>query len=254
MTDGNLRVISFESIANFRDLGGYTTAGGRMVEWKRLYRSGDPMDMSAPDRAFLKDEVKLKTVIDLTTPTEQDKVRKIKLLEEIGVKYFNIPFRPDVPDYYKKELEEYKSMTNMGNFYLGRIRHETFGRKLIQALEVIADAKYHPILFHCGVGKDRTGVLAAALLNALAVSDDDIISDYVLTDDSMEQIRDRIVSNSATRDEVKNLPDFTWRAKPEYMQTFLDGLNQEYGGTSGYLKKFGADKTLLKRLKKILLV
>ena len=35
-----------------------------------------------------------------------------------------------------------------------------------------------PVLFHCTSGKDRTGILAAILLNVLGCSTEDIIGDY----------------------------------------------------------------------------
>jgi hypothetical protein len=37
------------------------------------------------------------------------------------------------------------------------------------------------------------------------------------------------------------------------MATFLDGLKEEYGFAADYLKKYGAEKTLAKRLEKALL-
>ena len=209
--------------------------------------------MSARDRLTLKSEIELKTAIDLTTPDDVKKFRELSLLEEIGVKYFNIPFRPDIPNYYEKELALYNSTKDMGVFYLGRISYASFAARLIQTLEIIADPKYHPVLFHCGAGKDRTGVLAAMVLNALGVPEEDIINDYMMTDASMAEIRDRIMNNPITTDEVRNLPDFHWSAAPEFMKTFLAGLKQEYNGTAGYLKKYGADKTLIKRLEKALL-
>ena len=39
-----------------------------------------------------------------------------------------------------------------------------------------------PVLFHCSLGKDRTGTLAALLLQCLGVSDKDIVADYMLTE------------------------------------------------------------------------
>jgi protein-tyrosine phosphatase len=248
------RVITFDNIQNFRDLGGYKGRGGSAIAWRRLYRSGDPTEMSARDKDILGSEIKLKTVIDLSSPDQVKKSKEIRLLEDIGAAYFNIAFRPDEPNYYEKELKLYQKTLNMGYFYLGRIGHESFGRKLMQALEIIADPQYHPVLFHCGAGKDRTGVLAAIVLKLLGVSDADVVGDYLFTEAAMVEIRNRVVSNPATTDEVKNLPDFHWWAKPEYMQTFLDGLQENNGGAAGYLKKYGAEKTLVKRLEKALLI
>ena len=248
------RVIPFESIANFRDLGGYKGRGGRTTAWRRLYRSGGLLHMTAADKAFLKNDIQLKTVIDLRSPEEPKKLQEIRLLEEIGARYFNVQFKWPVVDYYKKEIELYASTSNMGVVYLHRIRHEGFAKRLFTILEIMADQQYYPLLFHCGAGKDRTGVLAAMVLKLVGVADEDVIRDYVLTDPSMEDVKKRICSDPETSDEVRNLPDFTWRAPPQFMATFLNGLREEYGSAAGYLKKYGAEKTLVPRLEKALLV
>jgi protein-tyrosine phosphatase len=248
------RVIPFENIKNFRDLGGYKAGSGKTVAWRRLYRSGDPMVMSAADKTRLKNDIKIKTVIDLKSPGDTEKIRIIRVLEELGIKYFNLPFRPDDPEYYKQELEYYRTLGNLGETYMRRISYDSFGRRLIQMLEVIADPAYHPLVFHCGVGKDRTGMLAAILLNVLNVSDKDIIIDYAITDAFMDEIRERIISAPETTEEIKTLPDFTWRAEPGTMSLFLSLFKKEYGSAAGYLKKHGADKTLVRRLEKALLV
>jgi hypothetical protein len=43
------RHINFESVPNFRDLGGYRTRDGRTVAWRRLFRSGDAAPAASPD-------------------------------------------------------------------------------------------------------------------------------------------------------------------------------------------------------------
>jgi protein-tyrosine phosphatase len=138
--------------------------------------------------------------------------------------------------------------------YLYRIKHGTFGKRLVEALEAISRQENLPLLFHCGVGKDRTGVLTAFLLTLLGVSDDDIIADYALTDPFMDDIRTRIVNDPATPQAVKDLPDFDWRARPESMELFLTALRGEYGSIEAYIKSMGAKTTLAGRLKRALLV
>jgi protein-tyrosine phosphatase len=210
--------------------------------------------MSPGDKIKLQ-ETGIKAVIDLSTPAGQRQQKEKTLLREIGAGYYNIPFRPDNPNYYlEEELELYKSVASMGEVYLYRFRRETFGKRVLECLEMIAAPENLPLVFHCGVGKDRTGILAAILLAALGVADADIIDDYVTTAPCMEDMRKNIVNDPTTPDIVKNLPDFTWRAIPESMTTFLDGLRREYGSIEGYLKAQGADVSLIKRLEQALLV
>jgi hypothetical protein len=71
----------------------------------------------------------------------------------------------------KQEAELFRDATDMGELYLYRIRQPEFGKRLMDSLELIADRNNHPLVFHCSVGKDRTGVLAAMLLAAAGVTD-----------------------------------------------------------------------------------
>jgi protein-tyrosine phosphatase len=253
MTEAFPRVINFENIQNFRDLGGYNVREGKRVAQGRLYRSGGLLDMTPADKARFKDELKIKTVIDLTSPDDVQKMQEIRLLEEIGAKYFNMALRWPVEDYYKQELELYVKTSDMGAVYLYRINDTGFAGILKQTLEILANPQYYPLLFHCGVGKDRTGVLAAMLLSLVGAADEDIITDYVLTELDAEEFRRRFYKDPDIREEEKNLLGFSWWARPEYMQTFLDGLKEKYGGAAGYLKQYGAEKTLVRRLEKALL-
>ena len=248
------REIKFEGVQNFRDLGGYKSRGGRTIAWQRVFRSAGLVRMSPGDK-FKLQEMGIKAVIDLRTPTEQEQQQEKDLLREIGAEYYNVPFRPDNPKYYlEEELELYKKVANMGEVYLYRFRRGSFGKRVQECISMIAAPENHPLVFHCGAGKDRTGMLAAILLASLGVADEDIIGDYVMTEPYMKAIRKNIVNDPTTPEAVKELPDFTWKAVPESITVFLAGLRREYGSINGYLKAQGISASLMKRLEKALLV
>jgi protein tyrosine/serine phosphatase len=120
--------------------------------------------MSRLDIARIKEDIRPRTVIDLRTPRELTKQREISLLDEVGARYHNVPLQPASPDYVKQETERFHDATDLGELYLYRIRQPKFGQGLVDSLELIADCNNHPLVFHCSMGKDRTGVLAAMLL------------------------------------------------------------------------------------------
>lgn len=210
--------------------------------------------MSRPDIARLKEDIRPRAVIDLRTPRELTKQREISVLGEVGARYHNVPFRPDSSDYLKQETELFRDATDLGELYLYRIRGPEFGKRLVGSLELIADRNNHPLVFHCSVGKDRTGVLAAMLLAAAGVMDEDIIHDYTLSAPFMLELRDRWRNDPAAPPEVKEVPDFQWEASAESMTRFLALLRREYGSVAGYLEAHGADNSLPQRLKEALLV
>src|SRR3546814_20631016 len=59
-------------------------------------------------------------------------------------------------------------------------------------LRALADGDA-PLLFHCAAGKDRTGAMAALLLELLGVPRETIVADFVLTDRAFKRNRDRFL-------------------------------------------------------------
>ena len=241
------REIKFDGIINCRDLGGYRTEGGRIVARRQLFRSGYIHPMTAGDLNRLKAELKLASVIDLRR-NKAGQQKEVSLLNDAGIEYYNIPFF----SYQQEELN--LDFTNMGEAFLFRIRHKEYTKPIIAALEIIADPKNLPLLFHCGAGKDRSGLVAAFVLSVLGVADRDIIADYILSAPYMLELVANMMNNPGTPEEEKNLPAYTWEATAESMALFLSGLNREFGSARVYLEINGADKSLFGRLEKALLV
>jgi protein-tyrosine phosphatase len=264
MSQSYSRFIHFESVPNFRDLGGYRTHDGRTVAWRRLFRCAALHKMNDREIARLKQEINPRAVIDLRSPKDPEKNPEVLLLKEIGARYYPIPFstwpwpdplkRPDSSSYVNDEAQTRPSATNMGEIYLYRISERPFGKRLVDALDIIAERDNHPLVFHCSAGKDRTGVLAAMVLAAMGIVDEDVVEDYALSAPLMKNIRDRMTSDPETAQGVKDLPDFQWEASAESMAAFLSLLRREYGSADGYLKAHGAGSSLVDRLKVALLV
>jgi protein-tyrosine phosphatase len=245
------RHIQFESVVNFRDLGGYRTGDGRTIAWRRLFRSGELRSMTQRDFDKLTQEIGLKSVIDLRSGFELEK-QGLGLLSGSGIKYRNISFIPDGGD-PKANEQRYSDFTNMGEFYIHLVKQGSFGKRIVQALEVIAGADNYPLVFHCAVGKDRTGILAAILLDILGVGDKDIIEDYAISGPFMKEIVARMEKSPEKPKDAQGLPGFFWDATPESMAVFLSSVRREYGSGRGYIRAQGADGTLFSDLEKALL-
>jgi protein tyrosine/serine phosphatase len=245
------RHIHVESVFNFRDLGGYRAHDGRTVAWRRLFRSAALHKMNQGDIATLVREISPRAVIDLRRPKDPEKNPEFILLDEIGVRYYPMPFSTwPWPGF----SEAHADATNLGAIYLYRISEPPFGKRLVDALEIIAERDNHPLIFHCSAGKDRAGVLAAMVLAATGVVDDDVVEDYILSAPHMTAIRAHMTSDPETGPGVKDLPDFQWEASAESMVAFLSLVRREYGSAEGYLRANGASSSLVDRLKAALLV
>jgi protein-tyrosine phosphatase len=242
----------FENLPNFRDIGGHKARGGRTVATGRVYRSAELVDISPNDYDCLTEEIGLASVIDLRSDLER-KRQGIGPLSKAKIQHYHVNLINDGGD-RAADAVRYKNMTDMGDFYLSTIRKKEFARLVIKALEIIADAKNHPLVFHCAVGKDRTGLVAVFLLSTLGVSDTDIVADYAKSAPYTNGIYERLNSSPETTAFANLFPRYFWDADPASMAKLLSSLKNEYGSAEAYLKVNGADEILVKRLETALLV
>ena len=251
INDPNPQQVNFESIFNFRDLGGFRTSEGYKVAWGKLFRSGELRQMTGNDLINLKEKIGLACVIDLRSKYEIEH-QGIGLLADSGIKYKNVSLIPDGGN-KDTQRERYAGLHNMGEFYIKLARQKQFGQSVIEALEIMAETANQPLVFHCTAGKDRTGILAAIVLSILGVVDEDIVNDYCLSAPYVEFLYNRKKSETQKEENQDNLPEFFWKVAPENMVLFLTALKQEYGSTRQYIKTKGAEQSLIDLLKKNLL-
>ena len=245
------RNITFESVSNFRDIGGYRTRDGNTIAWRRLFRSGELCKMTRNDFKRLTNELGVVSVIDLRSGPELENNGK-GLLEGSEIKYCNIAFMTD--DDPGANASRYAHCTNMGEFYLEMARQKDYGQRITEALEIIAEPENHPLVFHCAVGKDRTGMLASVLLSLLGVEEKDIIEDYALSEPYMDELLARLKNNPQKNDPPLDIPEYFWKASPESMRLFLSTICKEYGSVKQYVAAMGGKPDLAERLAKALLV
>ncbi len=246
------RHIHFENILNFRDLGGYHAQDGRMVAWRRLFRSAELRHMSTQDLSRLQGEIGLTSILDLRSAMELEK-QGTGGVKQCGFHYHNIPFVTG-EEGKNKGANPFKEFSHMGEVYLYFISHPEYGRHIVEALELIARPEKHPLVFHCAVGKDRTGILAAVLLSILGVSDRDIIEDYTLTAPYMKDLKASLDRDPRMDANAPEVPDFWWEAAAGSMTLFLSTLKREHGSARDYLRAAGAPTELFRRLETVLLV
>jgi protein-tyrosine phosphatase len=240
------RHIRFEAVFNFRDLGGYWTRGGQTIAWRRLFRSSELHHMTSHDIIQLKEGIRLRSVIDLRSSRQ---LEPFSPLNEVGVEYYNIP----LIDRGNDQENVNQDFSNMGEVYSYLVRREEFGRRVVEALEIISEPDNLPLVFHCSAGKDRTGLLTAIVLGILGVTDEDIIEDYTLTAPYMKELINRWNSDPKATEALKNVPEYLLEASPESMTFFLSTLKREYGSVTGYVEAHGAEVSLIHRLETALL-
>ena len=229
--------IKLDNDKNIRDLGGIINKDGLRVRHGLFIRSSHLGDISNDDLLLLKDKYFLKTVIDLRNHGEVDECSD-KLSSDI--KYFHIPIlsgRKAGLSHEKKGINMDK-VPNMCELYRGMAASETSKKQMKKVLKIIMNSKNHCVLFHCTVGKDRTGVIALLILSMLDVSLDEIYKDYLYTNVVNErealELRDLMIQKTHNEEYANEVMD-THLAKKEYLDSIIEYMEEEYGSVLGFI-------------------
>ncbi|MET9698974.1 tyrosine-protein phosphatase [Streptomyces sp. NPDC006529] len=224
-TPSAARHIAFERLHNFRDLGGYRAADGRVVAWGRLYRADSLGKLAGDDwKRFL--DLGIRTVIDLRYPWEIDAKGRVPEAGRFTYANFSIEHRP----YDQAEIDP---ALDPWRYLADRFAEvaEDGAAEIRQAIELIAEDP-GPTVFHCTSGKDRTGLIAALVLTLLGVGEEQILADFALT----ELATDRLAADwrAAHPDRTLNWPSYG-RAPAKIMELVLADLTTRHGSVRAYL-------------------
>jgi protein-tyrosine phosphatase len=193
------RLLNFEGISNFRDLGGYPTTDGRQVKWGVLYRAATLGESSKADLVGLQ-QLTLATLIDFRSSAEKTE-EPDQLPDPTGFKVVEIP---TLDEGNEAMVGEIMARIESGNFdgfdpnatmlEANRQFASTFTPQFRQFMQTVLEADGAPVAWHCSAGKDRTGFAAAILLRILGVPQDVVMQDYMASrQHALESRRSQLV-------------------------------------------------------------
>ena len=238
------RFIPLHGCINFRDLGGYRASNGRTVKWRRLFRSDSVHLMSSQDVDHVYQTLGVVTLIDLRNAAEVQREGGNGALPS-SARYHHLPFleQHGITPFSPSE----DPADRLAEIYLWILANS--GTLVAGALNVLAQGGHLPAVFHCTAGKDRTGILAAVVLSALGVEDEVIMADYLLTNQTMDLLFERLraIPGNGQR------PRASFEAQPRAMEEFLSALRHQYGGAESFLKAHGVSQATIDRLRMALL-
>ncbi len=234
-----LRRLPLAGTCNTRDLGGYPCEGGS-VRFGQFVRSDCPENLTPEDIEYLR-AYGVCDVVDLRR-ADEDVHNPSALRGQAGFTVHGLSvndtihgldFEGDIPG----------SMSGLYILILDGAQPE-----LLHIMQVMAAAPAG-VLFHCAVGKDRTGVVAMLLLKLAGVADADVVADYAVTD---------IYMNDAYEAQKgvfqAELPEYILQSKPVSMQRALRHLREKYGTAAEYLQKIGLSAAEISNLRQKLLL
>jgi protein-tyrosine phosphatase len=218
------RQLVLSGCSNFRDLGGYPTVDGRRTRWRQLFRADGLARLSDDDIAVL-EGLGIVTVIDLRTDLEARSRGRFPGSMD-GVSYHHLPLTDTLPG--EEETPDWRRPGFVTARYLAMLSEGT--EAVSAAVRLLADPRRRPAVFHCSVGKDRTGVLSALVLGFLGVPDEVIVDDYALSYAAMllvlEQLRAEYPDSA---DIVERYAPVILSVDPASMAGFVAGVHEGHG-------------------------
>ncbi len=244
------RLIALDGAFNFRDLGGYPTAEGQVTRWGTLFRSDTLHELTSPDVRRLR-EMGLATVVDLRTPRELEQTGRGPLEPE-AIGYRHLSVIREGPGGEAGEAMAAPEGDDLSARYLWYL--EVGASALVEALTILGEPASYPLVFHCAAGKDRTGVLAALVLDLMGVAPEVIVADYLLTGERMELILDRYRRDPGFEARLAKVPPSRFTVQSSTMERFLDVLHRQFGGAEGWASAAGVGPASIDRMRDTLLV
>lgn len=227
------RLIRFEAAANFRDLGGYPSTLGGEVRLGMLYRAGRLDRMTPADLEQFR-RLGIRTVFDLRRDDERevapDPMPNIHLCLMSKVQA-NTPLRDPAT-----MVDHDHGVEFLRDLYSGLLAHAT--AELGALFTTLAEPGAMPAVFHCAVGKDRTGLVAALLLTWLGVDRELVLDDFEASDGHVAPaLRDELLGRMADRGIGPEAAAGILGATRASMQAALAELDMRYGGIERFLRE-----------------
>jgi protein-tyrosine phosphatase len=239
------RHIALQGAPNLRDLGGYATADGRHVRWKKIYRSGELSRLTAADYEIMAG-LGIAVVCDFRRESE----RSAAPTKWQGA---NAPAILNLPGEQGERSAGGGTAANTppGLSPLLVTSYPTYVTTLASSFRTVLNqlaTQNGAVLYHCTAGKDRTGSFSAVLLTMLGVPKDVVMEDYLLSNQYVvsEARLNAAVARGGTRESAMA----TLGVDRAYLESFFRTIDAAYGSFDEYRRKAlgvsDADLTVLK--------
>lgn len=235
-----------EGCWNFRDVGGIARPDGRRVRTGQLYRADDPTRLTEAGRSAV-DALGLSCVVDLRQQVQFDRPERFASDERT----FHVPLVDRVIDL--DAPPPMASPNDMADLYVDMLARST--TPIARAIDLIADHLPNgPVLIHCVYGKDRTGLVAAAVQVLLGIDADTIVDEYARSDAPTNRRFETMAANPIRGDgPVRKAPRYLFNAPAEAMEVLLARLVREHGSLAEWAATFPLREDTAERLRALLL-
>ena len=216
------------------------------MRWRRLFRSDHLANLSESDVAALSN-LGINRVLDFRGIVERDALA----CALPQAKVYSLAIEPTVVQGMKTLMDAGEALTPERTVSLMKQTYCDFvDDNSPRFAEMFGHLLEHdaPLVFHCTAGKDRTGFAAALILSALGVSREDIIQDYLLTNEYFQMPTH---AGQSMPDEVLKV---LWRVQEDFLESAFTTVEQRFGGPERYLREqLGVGESQRRRLRDLYL-
>lgn len=165
-------------IKNLRDFSGYKNKNGKRIKKGNFYRSAALCNLNRRDKRFLNMDPNL-TVIDLRGMREREESPDYEVPY-----YYPVSLHKGAVTNEGKQKESsenlLKLLPDMQKLYREFITDEYCINAIAEVFSHICDPERQGrIIWHCGVGKDRTGLISALFMKMMDFDEKIIMKDYM---------------------------------------------------------------------------
>jgi protein-tyrosine phosphatase len=231
-----MKHLDIPGMTNLRDVGGLPAGPGRRVQPGLLMRSEAPLTLTAEAISAFR-ELDLRTVIDLRGEDECE-ARPNGLRDLVTV--VSVPLPGRVNSSPLPVLEQLLSRTlaafgaaELAKVYLALL--DDHPRRFGDAVRALAAPGALPALVHCRVGKDRTGLVMALVLEAIGVPREEIVRDYQASTERRAFRRTALAAKFADAGVRIEDADGLFRAPREALEMAITHVEDQHGSLRAYL-------------------
>lgn len=160
------RNLYVDGVANVRDMGGWTTESGARIKQGLFYRCGrlnenytGKTTITAAGIEEMRNVLNIRTELDFrggaNDPSEHGNITQSPLGADVAYYHIGMNWAGHLVDLNRPKLRE--------------------------IFEILSKEENYPIIFHCSIGTDRTGVVAFLVGALLGMSEEDLYRDYLFS-------------------------------------------------------------------------
>jgi len=168
------RHLDWDGCFNVRDLGGMRTSGGHETRYGAFVRA-DTLDYLTATGWMALHEYGIRTIIDLRNDAE---IPSDQAPRPVGITTVHVPL-DDVADTAFWDYCHANDLDGSPLYYRSFLDRKP--ERCAAALRAIARAVPGGVVFHCGLGRDRTGLISLLLQAISGVLPDESVIDYELS-------------------------------------------------------------------------